>query len=163
MKVAHEICEAWRVLQERQPLHFFDRVLLPELVRALWIFAPWINAQPNDLVFMQNATTGLNTVFASLERTLKPGDEVLATSLGYGAVKTMLKRLCERSGAVYREVAIELPLASPEAIVDLVRPHLNARTKLAVFDHVTSNSALIMPVEKLATLCAGHGAAVVSV
>jgi isopenicillin-N epimerase len=160
--VAHEGAQLWRELQEQQPLKFFDRILLPELVRTLCVFAPLIGADPRDVVFLQNATTGLNTVMTSLEKTLGKDDEVVGLSIGYGAVKTMLKRVCARTGARYCEVPISLPLtptsggqeAAEDRLLRALAPRLSSsKTKLVVLDHVASNSALVLPIKRLAALC----------
>ena len=139
---------------------FLDRELLPLLVHVTRLFAPFVGAQATDLVFVPSATIGLNTVIASCSRTWAPGDEVVVLDIGYGAVKNMVEERCKAVGSTMVEVAIHFPLLSEDEVVDAVAAALTPRTRLAVFDHVTSNTALLLPVERLAALCHQHGVTV---
>lgn len=57
----------------------------------------FLGARADELVFVPNATTGVNTVAQSLD--LSAGDEVLTTDLEYGACDATWRRVCERAGA----------------------------------------------------------------
>lgn len=98
-----------------------------------------------DLVFVPNATTGVNTVFRSIH--FNPGDEILYTSHIYGACKQLLEFVAENTGAKLVEVPYDFPIASPEVIVQAVLEKVTAHTRIALIDHITSATALIHPVE----------------
>jgi len=68
-----------RARMERDPVRFLSTDLNGELQRAREALAAFLGADPADLAFVANATSGVNTVLRSLEETLSPGDELLTT------------------------------------------------------------------------------------
>ena len=107
---------------------------------------------------MENATTGVNAVLNSLS--FDPGDEILITDQTYGAVRNTVAHICRRSGA--RLVCVSLPFPAPDEISVLrsFSNGLSERTKLVIIDHVTSPTALILPIAKLSALARNAGARV---
>jgi len=151
--------DKWRRHAERQPLEFIDRQLFPHLVKITREFAEFVNCKPTDVVLVPNATTGLNAVLRSVP--LKAGEAVFFFDCTYNSVKKMIRQRCEDSGAEAVEVPLPLAaLSSPQDITDAVVEALPARCALAVFDHVTSNSALLLPVGELVRVCQARGALV---
>ncbi|KAJ1449078.1 pyridoxal phosphate-dependent transferase, partial [Pelagophyceae sp. CCMP2097] len=161
---------AWRAHAEAQPLRFIDRELFPHLAEATRRAASWLGAPPVEVALVQNATTGLNAVVPSVVHGLGAGDEVIILDVGYGSVATMLRRACAVSGA--RPVVVELlpalarlgsggapPTAAAvgEAALELVDRAMTPRTRLAIFDDITSNTALKLPCRALAELCRERG------
>lgn len=136
----------WLREMEAQPVAFFRRSkdLLAEARRAL---GTYLGAGPDDLVFVSNATTGLNVVAKSLR--LSPGDEVLATDHEYGALDRTWRFYCDRWRATYVRAPIPLPVASKQQIVEAVWSHVTPRTRVLFLSHITAPTALIMPVEEL--------------
>jgi isopenicillin-N epimerase len=100
---------------------------------------------------VSNVTTGLNAVLGSLP--LNSGDEVLITDFGYGAVALTAGAMCERSGATLRTVHLEYPVRDPGDIVAAIVGALTPHTKLVVLDHVTAQTALVLPVAAVAAEC----------
>ncbi|GFR49694.1 hypothetical protein Agub_g11844 [Astrephomene gubernaculifera] len=86
-RAAHEEANQWREHCEAQPLRFLDRELFPHMVRVMREMADFIGADPRDLVFVPNATTGLNVAIQAAG--LRPGDTVYMLNIGYGSVKKM--------------------------------------------------------------------------
>jgi kynureninase len=151
---------AWRQHAERQPLQFIDRELFAHLVESQRVVAEWIGASPAETVLMPNATSGLNAVIASVVDNLEEGDEVLFCDVGYGSVARMIGRACRRSGARPVEVPIAADLpesAAVSTILERVASSLTTRTRIAIFDDVTSNHALAMPLAALCALCREQG------
>ena len=138
----------WREHCETQPLLHIDRLLFPAIVHSTRALAAHLGASPGDVVFGPNATTLLNAVIFSAP--LAPGDVVYSLSVGYGSVKKMLKLAAGAAGASWVEADVRFPVTTPADLVELVRCTLPAATKLAVFDAVTSNTALAMPAAELA-------------
>ena len=155
---ALKCAQAWQEYAERQPLRFIDRELFPLVVHSIRSMAAHIHCDARSLCFMPNATSGLNTVLQSLP--LKPGDAILSLDIGYGGVKKMIAHACERSGASHVTVTIPLPLQSEDEVVAAVQQSLNDSVRLCVFDHITSNSALVLPIKKLISICQAAGALV---
>jgi isopenicillin-N epimerase len=148
--------DEWRLRMERQPVRFMARELPAALRRAARDLAGFLGAEGDDLagddlVFVENATAGVNAVARSVA--LGPGDEVLITDHVYGAVRKALTFLCRDVGATLVEARVPFPLSDDAQVVAAVEAHLTPRTRLAVFDHVTSQTAVIFPVTQLVELC----------
>jgi isopenicillin-N epimerase len=138
----------WQLELERNPVAFLGRRSGLLLAQARDRLGAYLGVAGADLVFVPNATTGVNIVAQSLA--LQPGDEVLATDHEYGACDAAWQRVCERAGAHYRRVTVPLPF-DPAAFVDTVMAQAGPRTRLIFASHLTSTTALIFPV---AGLCA---------
>jgi isopenicillin-N epimerase len=143
--------EEWRIRMEREPVHFMSRTLPGALRDAADELAGFLGADGDDLVFVENATAGVNTVLRSLR--WNPGDEVVFTSHGYGAVNRAIRFTAERHGARPVETAIPFPIECEEQVVAAVEAALSSRTRLVVLDHVTSCSALVLPLARLVERC----------
>jgi isopenicillin-N epimerase len=138
--------QRWQLELERNPVEFLGRRSAALLAEARERLAAYVGAQRDDLVFVANATTGVNTVARSL--VLRPGDEVLATDHEYGACDAAWRFVCERVGAHYRTVEIPLPFAAAEFVPRLLAA-VTPRTRLLFVSHITSTTALRFPVEAL--------------
>lgn len=150
--------DRWRTRLEAEPTRFMQRDLPPALKQAAGALAGFLGAEPEDLAFVQNATDGMNAVLRSLE--LRPGDELLTTTHVYNAVRNAMRYVAERAGARVVEAPIPYPLTDPEAAVRAFAAGLTARTRLAVFDFVTSPTALLLPVAAMAEAAHAVGAKV---
>jgi len=137
----------YRQQMEAEPIRFFIRELEPLQEQAREIMARFCSAHHEDLVFVPNATAGVNIVLRSLR--FQPGDEILITNHIYGACRRVVEYICDETGAVIREAFYPFPIDNPgkitEAILDAVTPH----TRLVLIDHITSPTALILPVEEI--------------
>lgn len=134
---------AWRERIERNPTGFLSRAL-PDLLReAAAEVAAKLGGRGADLVFVENATSGINAVLRSIE--FAPGDEILITSLTYPAIRKAARFAAERAGARLVEAPLPLPVRDERAVLDAVAAHLGSRTQLAIFDHIASASALVLP------------------
>jgi isopenicillin-N epimerase len=117
--------------------------------------AAFLGSRPDDLVFVPNVTTGLNAVLQSLP--LGPGDDVVSTDLAYGAIALATSAVCERTGASVRAVHLEYPMCGAADIVEPIVRALTPQTKLVVIDHVTAQTALVLPVAAIAAECHARG------
>jgi isopenicillin-N epimerase len=132
---------------EREPVDFLVRKMTPLVDESRNALAAFIGADPSDMVFVQNATAGVNSVIRSLE--FRPGDEILVTSHDYNACRNVIRYVAQRTGVVVVEVPAPLPITSPQQVVDAVLERVTPRTRLAMLDHITSPTALVFPVEQL--------------
>ena len=146
-KPVFEAYQNWQRRLEHQPVLFLGREL-PELLRESRIaLGKYLNADADDLVYIPNATHGVNIVAHSLR--LKPGDEVLTTDHEYGACDYTWEFVCGKAGADYVHQTIPLPVHSEDEIVDMLWQAVTPRTKVIYLSHITSATALRMPVEKI--------------
>jgi isopenicillin-N epimerase len=136
-----------REQMEREPVQFLTRKAPVLLAGARQALGQFIGASPECLAFVPNATTGLNAVLQSLS--LDVGDELLVTDHEYNASRNALDYTAARCGA--RVVAISIPfsLASTDSIIEAVLHGVTSKTRLALLDHVTSQTALVLPIRKL--------------
>ena len=153
-----EAAERWRSRLEANPDLFFREILPTALREAAGALARFVGARTQDLVFVENATAGMNAVLRSLS--FSPGDEILASSHVYGAVRQAIRHVCERSGAKFVEAELPLPVADAEALVSPLAERMTERTRLLVLDHIASPTGLVFPLERLARLARARGARV---
>ena len=140
---------------ESQPVQFFQHQMEPLLDEARQALGAFVGANPDDLVFVPNATAGVNTVLRSLK--FNPGDQLLVSNHEYNACANALRFAAERHGAEVVTVSIPFPLDSEEEVLEAVRARLNTKTRLLLIDHVTSPTGLILPVAEIVQMCAEHG------
>jgi isopenicillin-N epimerase len=140
---------------ERQPIQFFVRDLEALLDDARGQLAKFLGADPEGLVFVPNATAGVNTVLRSLR--FNRGDELLVTDHEYNACRNALNFIAESSGARVVVANVPFPLQAKEEVVDAVLSRVTARTRLALLDHVTSQTGLVLPIQTLVRKLAKHG------
>jgi isopenicillin-N epimerase len=150
-----EFQQQMRTRLERQPVQFFVHDLEPLLDQARAALAEFIGAKPENLVCVPNATSGVNTVLRSLQ--FQAGDELLVTNHEYNACRNALDFVAERCGARVIVANVPFPVSSEEAIVESMLSCITARTRLALLDHVTSQTGLILPLERLVHELAKRG------
>ncbi len=157
--------QAIRDEMERQPARFLLRECsglvgaprtAPTLLRlAAAEVADFCGCEGDDLVFVDNATAGVNAVLQSLE--LQAGDEILVTDHTYGAVTMAAAFFASRAGARVVTATVPYPRFDRDEMLQSVSRALSSRTRLAILDHVSSESALVMPLAELAGICHTRG------
>jgi isopenicillin-N epimerase len=160
--------QAWQRRIEAQPAAFLFRELVrlapdapgaprPLLRRVADTVAEFVGARGDDLVFVDNASTGINAVLRSLA--LQPGDEIVVLDQAYGAVLKAAEFVARGAGATVVVVATPFPVQGDigQACADAVERALTPRTRLAVIDHIASDTALILPVAAMAERCRARG------
>jgi isopenicillin-N epimerase len=146
--------EAWRDRAERNP-HRFNRVDVPLLVAAARErAAAFLGIDPARAAWVRNVSEGVSAVLGSLD--LRPGDELVIGSHGYGAVAMALRH---QPGAVV--VTADFPVgADDETIIGAYEAACSSRTRLVVIDRITSPTATVIPVAGVTAAVAGPGRSV---
>ena len=140
------VLEYQRELQqrlERQPMDFMVRELEDLLDDARASLAAFVDCAAEDLVFVPNATTGVNAVLRSLE--LNADDEVLTTNHAYNACRNALDFVANRAGAHVVVADVPFPIADPAQATHAILDKVTSRTKIALVDHITSSTGLVLP------------------
>lgn len=140
---------------EREPVKFFVDDFEPLWDAARRALAGFLGAKADDLVFVANATNGVNAVLRSLK--FKRGDELLVTNHEYNACRNALDFVAESSGAKPVVVKLPFPLKSQAQVIQAVLHRVTGRTRLALLDHVTSQTAVILPLAQLIRELEAHG------
>lgn len=146
-KPVFEAYQRWQLELERQPVEFLGRradILLAEARTAL---GNYLHASADDLIFVPNATFGLNIVAQSLG--LQPGDEILTTDHEYGALNLTWKFVCQKTGARYVQQPIPLPVTTQEAFIETLWKAVTPNTCVIFLSHITSPTALIFPLTEI--------------
>ncbi len=136
-----------RQQMESNTLRFFEQVL-PELLetarKALGLF---LGAPAQDLVFVDNATTGISTVLSNLD--LIPGDRILVTDHGYNACSNAVRYFTKKASAEIDLINLPFPGSDANEFIERILRACTSRTRLLLIDHITSPTALIMPLEEI--------------
>jgi isopenicillin-N epimerase len=141
---------------ERQPVEFLGRRLPELLAEARAALGAYVNADPDDLVFVQNATAGVNLAAWALD--LRPGDEVLSTSLEYGALDLAWDHVAAHAPARVVRVSVTVPLKDT---VEEIWSGVTDRTRALFLSHITSETAVRLPVEELCSRARERGIATI--
>ncbi len=146
-KPVFEAYQNWQLRLERQPVLFLGRELDGLLLESRRALGEYLHADANDLIYIPNATHGVNIIAHSLR--LQPGDEILTTDHEYGACDYTWEFICSKVDANYIHQPIPLPIYSQTEIVELFLKSITPRTKAVYLSHITSPTALCLPVEEI--------------
>ena len=152
-----EVQAEWRARMEREPVRFFVHELEGLLDEARIPLAALVGADPQDMAFVPNATWAVNAVLASAA--IEPGDELLTTDHEYNACRNVLDHVAKRAGARVVTARIPFPLQSADQALEAVLSVVGPRTRLALLDHVTSQTGLVLPIERIVSALAERGIA----
>jgi isopenicillin-N epimerase len=150
-----EVQSELRARLEREPVLFLGREIEGRLDQARAELALFLGADPLDLAFVPNATTGVNAVIRSLP--FAPGDEILTTDHAYNACRATIDFTAERTGARVVIARVPFPLAAPGQVLAAILAAATPRTRLALVDWITSPTGLIFPIEKIVRELDAHG------
>lgn len=141
----------WRSQMEANPVGFMLETLQPALEESRDQVARFVNGDRAGLVFVPNATFGVNSVLRSMEGRLQPDDEIIVTNHGYNACNNAVAVSAAKTGSRMVVAQVPFPVAGPEPIVDAVLAAVTGRTRLVVIDHITSPTSIVMPIESIIT------------
>ncbi len=142
-----ELQSKLRRQMEAEPVQFLWRRYEERLEPARRAVAEFVGARARDIVFVPNATTAVNAVLRSTR--LRPGDEILTTNHDYNACRNVLVEAASRTHARLIVAQVPFPLRSADDVLEAVLARVTRRTRLAMIDHVTSNTGLVFPVGQL--------------
>lgn len=146
---------------ERDPVAFLVEELPLRLQHVRSVLGELVGAQPAQLAFVPSTTYGLNELMVGMAPLLPPGSEVLLSDHGYNATANLVSHAAQKRGWTLRTVPLPLPLEDPLQVVQAFRQRLSSATRLLLVDHITSPTALVMPIAHLVQLAREHGALVI--
>ncbi len=140
---------------EEEPVQFIT-VKGPEYLRQSRVaLGKYINAHPEDIVFVPNPTFAVNIIAKNFS--LNKDDEVLSTNIEYGSCDRTWNYYCKKAGAVYKRQPINFPINSKEDFVKQFTAGINSKTKLIFISHITSSTGLRLPVEEICAIAKQKG------
>ena len=145
----------WQNLMEQEPVRFFEELMPDLLLKSREALGSFLSCSADDLAFVSNATSGVNTILRSLN--FEEGDEILVPNHAYQACRNTIDFVASRWGAKVVEVAIPFPIDGPQVVIDLMKAACSERTKLVMIDTVTSPTGLRMPFEELTAFFESQG------
>jgi isopenicillin-N epimerase len=146
----------WQDRLEAEPSRFMEREFRPGLRVAAERLSAHLGVSGRSIAMVENATQAVNAILRSFD--FAPGDEILITDQTYNAVKNTVRWVASRSGAKVVEVALPFPAFSEDSLVQAFAAGLSAKTRVAVIDHVTSPTALVLPVARMVAAARQAGA-----
>jgi len=142
-----DVYQEWQRRLEWQPVQFLINQLPGLLAEARQALGQYLNAAPDNLVYIPNATFGLNAIARSLE--LSVGDEVLTTDHEYGACNNVWQFLSGKRGFAYKQQPIPLPIESDAVVVEKLWQGVTSKTKVIFLSHLTSETAVTFPITQI--------------
>ncbi|MFN8154215.1 MAG: aminotransferase class V-fold PLP-dependent enzyme [Bacteroidia bacterium] len=132
---------------EKDLIRFMNEDFISGYAENKQALADFVHADTNDLVFVRNATMGVNTILHSLR--FEEGDEIITHSHAYGACNNAIEYYAQKSGARIVVAKVPFPVESDEQIIQAFTDAVTPRTRLAMVDHITSGTGIIFPVERI--------------
>lgn len=146
-RVVLEKQEDLRARLERQPVQFLSRDLEGLLDKARTALGSFLGADPHGLAFVPNATSGVNAVLRSLD--LDKHDDLVVTNHEYNACRNVLDYVAEVNGSRVVVADVPFPIQSADEVVTAIMSKVTDRTRIVLFDHITSQTGIVLPVERL--------------
>ena len=154
-KPVFENYQKWQHELEFEPVQFMTVNGPRYLQQSREALAKYIHCEADDIVFVTNPSYGVNIIAKSLK--LNPGDEILGTDIEYGACDRTWDYYCKKSGAKYVRQPITLPILSNEQLIEDYFRGLSNKTKAIFISHITSATALILPVKEICAIAKQKG------
>ena len=142
-----EAQSGWRSQMEAEPVRFFVEELTPALDAVRERVGAFVNADPADLVFVPNATTGVAAALINFE--IGPGDEILTNTHEYPACLNNADAVAQLRGATVVRAELPFPISSSDQAEEVILSRVTDRTRVCLLSHITSPTALVLPIERL--------------
>ena len=155
VKPVFEKYQQYQLELEQEPIQFLTVKGLQYLQQSRKALSEYIHCHEDDLVYVTNPSYAVNIIAKSFP--LKAGDEILATDIEYGACDKTWNFYCEKAGAKYVRQKINFPLTTKEEFVEQFFKGLTAKTKMVFISHITSTTALRLPVEEICAKAKEYG------
>ena len=140
---------------ESDPMEFLLGEYQPLLASAVDYLTLFTGADRNSVVFVENATTGINTILRNLS--INPGDDILVSDQEYFSSMNSLRANAAKQGASISLIHLPFPVLSEEQILNSVADAVTSATKYALIDHIVSSTGMILPLKKIVDLLSEKG------
>ena len=142
-----EACRHWQDELAQQPMDVFVRRQESALLAARERLASWLGTRADNMALIDNATWAMNVVAESV--VLEAGENVVLSDHEYGAVERIWERACRRTSAQLKTAVLPAHFQDPQEVVDALLDACDERTRLIVVSHITSPTAITLPVKEI--------------
>ncbi len=146
-KPVFEEYQRWQHKLEQQPVEFMARDIYDYLKEARDSLGKFVGCSGDDLVYVTNPTTAVNTIIRSLD--FGPGDEILTTDQEYGALIRTWNQYADKRGFKLVEHVTQFPMTTHEDFVNKFWSDVNEKTKVIFISQITSATGVILPAEEI--------------
>ncbi len=147
-----EVQSEFRRQMEANPVGFMLRSYQPALERSRAALAEFVGTDEAGTVFVPNATYGVNSALRTIEPHLPDGAELVVTSHTYAACWRAVDFTARRCGGSVVVVDLPFPVTSPDEITAAFAAAITERTAMVLLDHVTSPTALVLPLADIVAM-----------
>jgi isopenicillin-N epimerase len=142
----------WQQIKNKQPVHFFARMYPDAVQNSIKHLSSFMNADVNNLFFIRNATTGVNTVLSNLT---EMKGTILTTNHKYNAVKNALVYTQKNSNLQIITIDIDI-WDNDQEVISKFEQHITCDTRLIVIDHIASMTSRVFPIKQITDLAHQH-------
>ena len=146
-KPIFENYQLWQLKLEQEPVNFYVIEGMQHLEKSRDALAAFINCRAKNIVFTTNPSYAVNIIAKGFD--INESDEILSCNLEYGALIKTWEYYCKKANAKFVKSKITLPLKSKEQIIDEFFEKISSKTKAIFISHITSSTALILPVKEI--------------
>lgn len=146
---------AWLARLDEQPMDAFLREYEASWLKARASLAAFVGADAEGVIFVPNATAGMNLVADSTK--LSVGDEILLNDHEYGAVARIWNRKASETGAQVRTLTLPTPFDDPAELVEFFKNSFTDKTRVLILSHITSPTAITLPIKEIAAAAKQRG------
>jgi isopenicillin-N epimerase len=154
-KPVFEEYQRWQHKLEQQPVEFMARDIYDYLKEARDSLGKFVGCSGDDLVYVTNPTTAVNTIIRSLD--FGPGDEILTTDQEYGALIRTWNQYADKRGFKLVEHVTQFPMTTHEDFVNKFWSDVNEKTKVIFISQITSATGVILPAEEICRRAKAEG------
>jgi isopenicillin-N epimerase len=148
-----ELHDQWNQQIERNPNKFFYKTLYPNLIRSIQSLADFLKVQAQQVVLVRNVEYGIQSVMNSI---LEPKDVIVCFDFNYEAIKYSIQSFCTKYNCTLLMIPTTMPITNESLIDSFSKTIQNQRIRLAIVEHITSPSAIIIPIKELGDICKAH-------
>lgn len=137
----------WQEKLERQPVEFMTQDVYKYLKEARDALGSFVGSNGDDLIYVANPTTAVNTIVRSLD--FKPGDEVLTTDQEYGSLIRTWNHYAREKDFTLVEHSTSLPMTTHDDFVEEFWSEVNDHTRVIFMSEITSATGVILPAAEI--------------
>lgn len=128
-------------------VHYLSQLATEKYEIARKTIQAYINApSPEEVLFTQGTTDGINLVASSFGALLSEGDEIIISEMEHHSNIVPWQMLCERKGCILKVIPID---DNGALKMDVFHSYLNSKTKMVSVTHISNSMGVINPIKEI--------------